>query len=143
MRLRSTLRWRRIASARSRTRRSDGFSYERRRFISRNVPSRCIFFFKTRSAALMSLSRTNTCMTMPHPHVADAAGRSAASSSADAAGASDRLQVHRRDLALLAGLEIVIDALALIEGVHPGLLDRGDVDEDILRAVLGLNEAVA
>src|SRR5271154_1082057 len=130
MRLRSTLRWRRIASARSRTRRSDGFSYERRRFISRNVPSRCIFFFKTRSAALMSLSRTKTCMVMPHPYVTDAAGGRPRPRDADAAPASDRLQIDRGDLALLARLEIVIDALAFIEGVHPGLLDRGDVDED-------------
>src|SRR5271163_3469525 len=102
-----TLRWRRIASARSRTRRSDGFSYERRRFISRNVPSRCIFFFKTRSAALMSLSRTKTCMVIPTLFVTDAAERPAApGSTRDVGAALDLLQVHRRDLALLAGLEV-------------------------------------
>jgi hypothetical protein len=53
-RLRIALRNRRTASAFSRSRRSDGFSYERRRFISRKAPSRCIFFFKTRSGASLS-----------------------------------------------------------------------------------------
>src|SRR5271156_5716790 len=123
MRLRSTLRWRRIASARSRTRRSDGFSYERRRFISRNVPSRCIFFFSTRSAALMSLSRTKTCMAIPHLLVTEEAA------------VPDRLQIDRGALALLAGLEIVAAALAFIERVHPGLPARRDMDEAVLRAV--------
>jgi len=63
-RLRKALRYRRTASAFSRTRRSEGFSYDRRRFISRNVPSRCIFLFKTRIAAFTSLSRTKTCICM-------------------------------------------------------------------------------
>src|SRR5581483_7984874 len=62
MRLRNALRCRRIASAFSRARRSDGFSYARRFFISRKVPSRCIFFLRMRSAALTSLSRTKTCI---------------------------------------------------------------------------------
>jgi hypothetical protein len=35
-----------MASAFSRTFRSEGFSYDRRCFISRKVPSRCIFLFK-------------------------------------------------------------------------------------------------
>ena len=48
--LRASLRERRIASDFSRFLRSDAFSYERCRFISRNTPSRCIFFFKTRRA---------------------------------------------------------------------------------------------
>ena len=39
---------------------------KRRRFISRKVPSRCILFFKTRIAALTSLSRTKTCTGL-HP----------------------------------------------------------------------------
>ena len=48
--LRSSLRARRTASAFSRARRSDGFSYERRNFISRKTPSRCIFFLRTFNA---------------------------------------------------------------------------------------------
>src|SRR5215204_4293819 len=59
--LRASFRARRIASDFSRFFRSEGFSYELRCFISRNTPSRCIFFFRTRSAWSMLLSRTRTC----------------------------------------------------------------------------------
>ena len=61
LRLRSTLRWRRSASDCSRNRLSHGFSYVRRSFISRKMPSRCIFFFSARSAWSTLLSRTETC----------------------------------------------------------------------------------
>ena len=46
----AALRARRMASAFSRALRSDGFSYALRRFISRKMPSRCIFFLRTRRA---------------------------------------------------------------------------------------------
>jgi hypothetical protein len=44
---RACLRARRSASALSRVVLSDGFPWNRRRFISRKIPSRCIFFFRT------------------------------------------------------------------------------------------------
>ena len=57
--LRASLRARRSASLCSRADRSDGFYLLR--FISRNTPSRCIFFLRTRSAWSTLLSRTMTC----------------------------------------------------------------------------------
>ena len=57
-RLRASLRARRIASAFSRARRSEGFSYALRCFISRKMPSRCILFLRTLRAWSTLLSRT-------------------------------------------------------------------------------------
>ena len=59
--LRASLRARRTASPCSRVAFSEGFSKNLLRFISRNTPSRCIFFLRTRSAWSMLLSRTSTC----------------------------------------------------------------------------------
>src|SRR5580658_6871071 len=56
---------------------------------------------------------------------------------------SDRLQVFRRKFALLAFLDFVADLLALIQIADARTLDSGDVHENILRAVIGLDEAVA
>src|SRR5207237_9055163 len=53
------------------------------------------------------------------------------------------LQVDRAGAAALVGLELVGDALVLVEAVHPGLLDRADMDEGVLAAILGRDEAVA
>ena len=61
---RASLRARRTASDFSRVFLSDGFSYERRCFISRKTPSRCIFFLRTRSACSTLLSLTSTCKLM-------------------------------------------------------------------------------
>jgi len=55
---------------------------------------------------------------------------------------SDGLQIRRCELATLAH-HIVAHLLTLIEGAHPGALDRGDMDEYILSAVLRLDEAKA
>src|SRR5690606_20801655 len=60
-RLRASLRARRTASAFSRARFSEGFSKWPRIFISRKMPSRCIFFLSARSAWSTLLSRTSTC----------------------------------------------------------------------------------
>jgi len=57
---RASLRARRTASDFSRVLFSRAF-HERRRFISRKTPSRCIFFLSTRVAWSILLSRTNTC----------------------------------------------------------------------------------
>ncbi len=57
----ASLRARRTASAASRTRLSDGFSNERRIFISRMIPSRCILRLRALRACSMLLSRTRTC----------------------------------------------------------------------------------
>lgn len=54
-----------IASPFSRTRRSEGFSYAFRAFISRKSPSRCIFFLSTLSAWSTLLSLTRTCNVSP------------------------------------------------------------------------------
>src|SRR5205085_6236840 len=120
----------------------------RRRFISRNVPSRCIFFFKTRSAALTSLSRTNTCIEPPTSLVV--ATFYAASQKGGAAPCAlplarrlGRLQVHRGRLALFATLKLEADALALMEIAHAGALATRNVDKHVLGAVLRLNEPVA
>src|SRR5947209_17695201 len=53
------------------------------------------------------------------------------------------LQIDRRKLALLAPLERETDALPLVQRLQPGPLHRGDVDEHVLAAVIGLDEAVA
>ena len=60
--LRSALRARRMASACSRTRFSDGFSKASFMRSSRNRPSRCIFFFMKRRACSTLLSRTRIRM---------------------------------------------------------------------------------
>jgi hypothetical protein len=68
--LRASLRTRRIASVFSRTLLSEGFSKNLHRLISRNTPSRCIFFFKTLRACSTLLSRTKTCnvaILLSHP----------------------------------------------------------------------------
>src|ERR1051326_9392597 len=56
---------------------------------------------------------------------------------------SSGLQIDRRHLALLATLEVEADLLALLQVTEAGALDRRDVNEDVLRAILGLNEAEA
>src|SRR5215472_264335 len=55
---------------------------------------------------------------------------------------SGRLQVDGGRLALLAPLDIEAHFLAFLKIADAGAFDRGDVHEDIFRAVLGLNEAV-
>src|SRR5215469_3134254 len=52
------------------------------------------------------------------------------------------LQVSGRSLAPIL-LDIVADLLAFLEMADAGALDGGDVDEDILPAILRLDEAVA
>src|SRR5208283_5626921 len=56
---------------------------------------------------------------------------------------SDGLQVLRRELALLALLDLVADLLTLVQVADPRPLDGGDMHEDVLRAVIRLDEAVA
>jgi hypothetical protein len=57
---------------------------------------------------------------------------------------SNGAQVVRRRLARLAiGNNIERDLLSLVEAAHPGTFDGTDMDEHILAAVIGLNEAVA
>ena len=56
---------------------------------------------------------------------------------------SSGFEVGCRELALLAALDIEADLLALGKGAESGALDRRDVDEDILRAVIRLDEALA
>src|SRR5208283_2533816 len=55
---------------------------------------------------------------------------------------SDRLKVLRRELALLAFLHLVADLLTLVQVADPRPLDGGDMHEDVLRAVIRLDEAV-
>ena len=70
----SSLRRRRMASARFRIRFSEGFSYARLAFMSRKTPSRCILFLSTRSAWSILLSRTDTCKISPVSVVAHSGG---------------------------------------------------------------------
>jgi hypothetical protein len=58
--------------------------------------------------------------------------------------ASGRLQIDRfRALTALVGLGIEEDAGALVEVANPGALDGRHVHENILAAVVGLDETVA
>src|ERR1700744_3086773 len=54
---------------------------------------------------------------------------------------SERLQVGRRSLALLATLQVEADLLALVQAAQASALNRREMDKDILRAVVRLNEA--
>src|SRR3954465_4157580 len=56
---------------------------------------------------------------------------------------SGALDVDRAGPAALIGLELVGDAVVLFQRVQAGLLDRADMDEGILAAILGRDEAVA
>src|SRR5258708_32359251 len=56
---------------------------------------------------------------------------------------SGALQIDRRHLALLAALDIEVQALTLAQVPHARPLDGRDVDEDVLGAVIGLDEAVS
>src|SRR5579884_198214 len=55
---------------------------------------------------------------------------------------SRRLQIARRLLAAL-GHDFVAHALTFDQRTHAGALHRGDVHEDVLRAILRADEAVA
>src|SRR5258708_35305868 len=56
---------------------------------------------------------------------------------------SGALQVDRAGLAALIGLELVGDAIVLVQGAHAGLLDRADINEGIVAATFGRDETVA
>src|SRR3546814_5650757 len=56
--------------------------------------------------------------------------------------ASGGLQVYRRSLAIPANFDFVGDPLILFEREHTGSLHGRDVDEAVLAAVFGSNEAV-
>ena len=58
-------------------------------------------------------------------------------------GGSGVCELDRAGLAALVGLQLVGDALVLDEAVHAGLLDRADMDEGVVAAVLGRDEAKA
>src|SRR5689334_4865468 len=54
------------------------------------------------------------------------------------------LQVHRRGAAgALVGLKLVRDFLTFAEAPHAGALERRRMDEDVLAAVVGLDETIA
>src|SRR5262249_9791704 len=55
---------------------------------------------------------------------------------------STRLQILRRLLAAVTD-DFVFDNLTLVEGAQAGTLDRGDMDEHVPAAALGLNESIA
>ena len=56
---------------------------------------------------------------------------------------SDRLEVGRGRLALLTALHVEADLLALVQRAKTGPLDGRDVNEHILRPVIGLDEPEA
>src|SRR6516162_11494179 len=62
----------------------------------------------------------------------------------DARGSTRDDQIDRLGaLALLVGLDLERDALALVERLEPGPLDSSDVHEHIAPAIVRLDEAVA
>src|SRR6185369_11428924 len=95
------------------------------------------------SAYLSSVRRTrsptaNLCETI-------GAGSSRVPSPRDAgtvALSSGSLQIDRGGLALLAALDVVADLLTLVQASQAGPLHRRDVHEDVLRAIIRLDEAV-
>src|SRR5213592_3598810 len=103
--------------------------------MSRKVPSRCIFFLSTRSAELMSLSRTKTCMTRTHLYCCVPPSRPRQQGSR-ANGlplpGSGLLQIDCRGLPLLAALELEAQLLAFMQIAEAGALDGRDVHEHIL-----------
>src|SRR6266446_997461 len=52
------------------------------------------------------------------------------------------LETDCRNLSLLAALKLVAQPLTLLEVADAGALDRGDMNEHVLRAVVRLDEAV-
>src|SRR6266481_924870 len=54
-----------------------------------------------------------------------------------------RAEVYRRGLALLAALELIVELLAFPQIAHPRPLDGGNMDKNILGAVVGLDETIA
>src|SRR5512134_3467354 len=58
-------------------------------------------------------------------------------------GVSDGFQVGCRGLPVLAGLQVERDFLVLAQRAEACELDRGDMHEHVLRAVLGLDESEA
>ena len=57
---------------------------------------------------------------------------------------SDGAQIFRGGLACLSiGNNIERDFLSLVEAMHPGAFDRADVHENILAAIIRLDEAEA
>ncbi len=56
---------------------------------------------------------------------------------------SGGLEVDGAGLAALVVLEVVAEALILVQRRHPGALDGRNVDEGVVAAALGLDEAVA
>src|SRR5215471_9935455 len=115
--------------------------------MSRKVPSRCIFLLSTRRAELMSLSRTDTCITrMPSKGVCSAPTVAAKGEPSGLGSAPRRLglpQIDRGGLALITAFELEAHPLAFVQVTHARALDSRDVHEHILRSVLRLNEAVA
>src|SRR3984893_3980075 len=55
----------------------------------------------------------------------------------------DFAEIDSRGLALLSALELVAQLLPLVELTETRALDRGNVNETILRAVIRLNESIA
>src|SRR6266496_5843974 len=53
---------------------------------------------------------------------------------------SDRFQIDRGRLAVLASLELVRELLVLAQAAEPGALDRRDVHEHVLGLVVRLDE---
>src|SRR5215467_1578984 len=115
--------------------------------MSRKVPSRCIFFLSTRRAELMSLSRTNTCMTAPRSYACLI--QPSPCSEKKPRGSDFRArplglpQIDRGGLALITALHLEAHALAFVEIAHTSAFDSRYVYEHIFRPVLRLDEAVA
>jgi len=58
-------------------------------------------------------------------------------------GSLERAQVYRRDFAVATGLCLVPNLLSLAQGRKTSALDSGDVHENVVAALIRLDEAVA
>src|SRR5690606_6545107 len=56
---------------------------------------------------------------------------------------SEQLQVRGRAAAVAAGLQFIGDFLVVVQAGQAGALDRRNMDEHVLAAVIGCDEAIA
>src|SRR5262249_43948924 len=83
------------------------------------------------------LSRTNTCKCFPIVPLPPSGSGEMSSTSW-----STNLEILRRLFAAIAD-DLIFNRLTLIERRKAGAFHRGDMDEDVFAAALGLNESVA
>src|SRR5690606_2166483 len=56
---------------------------------------------------------------------------------------SEQLQIRGRAAAVTARLQLIADLLVVVQSGQPGAFDRRDMDEHVLAAIIGRDEAIA